>query len=254
MQRKIVVVRGLSIGEGRPKLCVPMMGATVEELRREAKALKKAGTQMAEWRMDWFEGIREKEKTITALSELRKELGNLPLLATLRTKKEGGNIDIEPEDYRRLYETILAEKQADIIDLELFFHRETVKELLASARSCGVKTVVSSHDFQKTPKAEEMKNRLIFMEQMGCDIAKLAVMPQSAEDVAELLKATAQSAKTLSCPIVTMSMGKKGIISRMAGEIFGSAITFACVNKASAPGQLPLFQLREILEWIGEAQ
>lgn len=254
MQKNIVVVRGLPIGEGRPKICVPMTGATVKELRVEAEALKKAGAQMAEWRIDWFEAAGEESAVKEALSALREGLGDLPLLATFRTKAEGGNAAIRPQEYRKLYETVLATGQADLIDLELFFYEETVRRLLAEAKDSGVKTVVSSHDFQRTPEAAEMRARLAGMERLGCDIAKLAVMPQSAADVAELLKVTAQSAKELSCPIVTMSMGGRGVVSRMAGEIFGSAVTFAAVGRASAPGQLPMTQLKDILKWIEDAQ
>ena len=40
-----------------------------------------------------------------------------------------------------------------------------------------------------------------------------------------------------------MSMGKLGVISRICGEVFGSAVTFGTAGKASAPGQLPANQL-----------
>lgn len=254
MQKKIVTVRNLRIGEGCPKICVPMVGTTAAELCDEAAAIVEAGAQMAEWRLDWFENWREEAAVAEALWALRRSLGELPLLVTFRTREEGGNADITPQQYGRLYETVLAGKQADLIDLELFFHEETVNRLLAMAGSRGVKTVLSNHEFGETPEAETICQRLRRMEEKGCDIAKIAVMPQSSRDVAELLKATAESSAAVACPIVTMSMGGRGVISRMAGQIFGSAITFGTVGKASAPGQLPLEQLKEILKWIDDAQ
>ncbi|MBO4990857.1 MAG: type I 3-dehydroquinate dehydratase, partial [Firmicutes bacterium] len=96
--------------------------------------------------------------------------------------------------------------------------------------------------------------RLRRMEDMGGDIAKIAVMPQTALDVAELLAAAAESREKLSCPVVAISMGGLGVASRMVGQIFGSAITFGTVGNGSAPGQLPVGRMKEVLTWIHEAQ
>jgi 3-dehydroquinate dehydratase-1 len=143
---------------------------------------------------------------------------------------------------------------ADLIDLELFFDSAVVSDLISLAKNYGVKTVLSNHDFERTPEKEELIRRLKNMEQLGADIAKIAVMPQSAGDVALVLGATAAASNELSCPIVTMAMGGLGVISRMAGQIFGSAVTFAALGKASAPGQVPLEKLKEVLELVDSLQ
>ena len=254
MEKKTVAVGGLLIGEGMPKICVPMTGTSVEALCAEAEALREAGAQMAEWRMDWFEAWEDETAVAEALRRLRNSLGTLPLLATFRTKAEGGQSDISPQQYRRLYEAALTSGQAELIDLELFFHQETVRELLKRAKELGVVTVLSSHDFIQTPPREEMEARLRRMEDMGGDIVKIAVMPQTALDVAELLAAAAESREKLSCPVVAISMGGLGVASRMVGQIFGSAITFGTVGNGSAPGQLPVQRMKEVLTWIHEAQ
>ena len=85
------------------------------------------------------------------------------------------------------------------------------------------------------------------MEALGADLAKIAVMPQSPEDVLTLLSATCQAHRQLSCPVISMSMGGTGLVSRLSGEIFGSCMTFGSVGEASAPGQIPARTLKEIL-------
>ena len=108
-----------------------------------------------------------------------------------------------------------------------------------------VKVVGSNHDFQATPSREEIIRRLVFMQELGVDIPKIAVMPQNKQDVLVLLSATEEMVREHDAtPVVTMSMGPKGVISRIAGKVFGSAITFGTVGKASAPGQLEVSDLR----------
>ena len=93
-----------------------------------------------------------------------------------------------------------------------------------------------------------MVSRLRRAEELGGDILKTAVMPQSSRDVLDLLSATEEVSRTSERPVVTMAMGELGIISRLSGELFGSAMTFGTVGYASAPGQIGIEPLREVLE------
>ena len=142
---------------------------------------------------------------------------------------------------------------ADLIDIEYFMGKEVSERLMSLAKENRVKTVLSSHDFEKTPSRKEMLLCLKAMEEAGADIAKLAVMPRRKEDVTELLAATAEAAGCLSCPVITMSMGKEGMISRISGETFGCAVTFGSLGKTSAPGQIELHALRQVLSILHEA-
>lgn len=252
--KKIVEIRGCKIGEGIPKICVPLLGGDVKTLCEEAEALVRAGADLAEWRIDWFEHWNESNLVVEALSELRRCLGEIPLLVTFRTKREGGKTAIEPTQYLRLYECVLQSGQADLIDLELFMEEEIVSDLIQKAENADVRTVLSNHDFSRTPEKGEILWRLRKMEQLGADIAKIAVMPRRPEDVAVLLGVTSEAVEMMSCPVITMSMGGQGVISRMAGQIFGSAVTFGTVGQASAPGQIPLDRLKEILTLIDSVQ
>ena len=111
--------------------------------------------------------------------------------------------------------------------------------------------VLSSHDFNRTPSAAEMMTRIAKMDGLGADLCKIAVMPQCAEDVLTLLGVSVQASAIFRAPLITMSMGRLGAVSRLCGSLSGSAVTFGTLGDASAPGQLPAGQMEEILPLLG---
>ena len=114
---------------------------------------------------------------------------------------------------------------------------------------------MSNHDFFKTPSKEEIISRLCAMQEKGADIPKIAVMPQSKKDVLTLLSATNEMVEEhADRPIITMSMAGTGLISRLCGEVFGSALTFGAAKKASAPGQAAVNDLNNMLQFLHENQ
>ena len=89
------------------------------------------------------------------------------------------------------------------------------------------------------------------MKDLGADIGKLAIMPKSRKNVFDLLEANYQlDEEDIGMPIITMSMGKEGIVSRIAGQVYGSSVTFATAGKNSAPGQLDANDTLKILDYI----
>lgn len=243
-----VEVRGIKIGDGIPKICVPIVGATEEEILDSAKSIKEVRPDVVEWRADWFEKGFEFAKDKVILEKLRTELGNTPILFTFRTSKEGGKKEIALHDYIALNEQIAYSRLADLIDVELFTGDTAVEEVIKNAHTCGIKVVVSNHDFEKTPGKEEIVNRIFKMKRLGADLPKIAVMPQNKKDVLTLLDATLETAKE--GPVITMSMASAGTVTRLSGEIFGSALTFGAVGKKSAPGQIDVTELRKVLNII----
>ena len=138
---------------------------------------------------------------------------------------------------------------ADLLDIEFFTAGADLPLLVEQAHTAGVPVVCSSHDFAKTPPRAELVHRMVAMQQAGADLPKVAVMPQSRTDVLELLAATAKMAEHHpETPVITMSMGALGAVSRLAGETFGSAMTFANPGQASAPGQISLDIVNEVLD------
>lgn len=246
-----VRIRNMTLGEGIPKICVPVMGKDKEELEKAVRAVTAHEPDMVEWRADFLTCLQEVEKVGEILVMLRKILKETPLLFTIRTRREGGEADLSAGEYRRINEFVISGQMADAVDVEAFLEEETVGFLIEKAHEFQVKVIGSNHDFEKTPSKEEIVRRLCRMQDLGADVAKIAVMPKSKQDVLTLLSATEEmQEKYTKTPVITMSMGGRGTISRLAGEIFGSVLTFGMVGRASAPGQIPVGELREILEKI----
>lgn len=249
-----VKIRDIEIGTGAPKIIVPIVGVTKEDIIEEAKTFDSIPIDVVEWRVDWFEGVFDFAKVEDVLKDLREVLGSIPLLMTFRTSKEGGEKAIEADAYAELNKKAAATGLVDLVDVEAFTGDEVVKDIIEGAHAHGVKVVASNHDFDKTPDKDDIVGRLVKMQELGADIPKIAVMPQCKKDVLTLLEATREMAEEhADRPIITMSMAGTGLISRLCGEVFGSALTFGAVGKASAPGQMNASDLREILTLIDKS-
>ncbi|SCH12160.1 3-dehydroquinate dehydratase [uncultured Ruminococcus sp.] len=245
--KQIVTRNNLIFGEGMPKICIPLMGKNKEELAREIDCLKNAAFDLVEWRVDFFEEVSQIPKVLETLSFLRERLENTPILFTFRTKQEGGQAAITAQEYCALNCRVIRTGHVDLVDAELFMGNNTVLKIIETAHQYGKIAVVSNHDFQMTPPKEELLHRLELMRTLGADLPKIAVMPASPKDVLALLEATETYTTRYQSPVITMSMGKLGAVSRICGETFGSVLTFGTAQEASAPGQLPSVLLKEIL-------
>ena len=246
-----VVVRGVKIGQGIPKICVPIVGQTREEIVEAGKTMKSAGADVVEWRVDWYEEVFDYAKVEETAADLRKALGELPLLFTFRTAKEGGEKAIEKDVYVELNQKAARSGFVDMVDVEAFTGDEAVRAIVETAHEAGVKVVGSNHDFHQTPEQEEIVARLCKMQELGVDIPKIAVMPVCKKDVLTLLSATEEMyTRYANRPIITMSMAGTGVISRLCGEVFGSALTFGAAGKASAPGQMEVEDLKTVLSLL----
>lgn len=249
----IVEVRNVRIGEGMPKICVSIIGKTQKEILSAAEELTEKKADIAEWRVDWYEEAINIDAVLEIGTKLREILKNMPLIFTFRTAKEGGEKDISVEAYKELNEAVIHSGFADFIDVEVFMDERQAKAIIKEAHASGVKVVASNHDFDKTPDEKEIVHRLCYMQELDADLPKIAVMPQSKRDVLTLLAATVEMyEKHADRPIITMSMSKDGVISRVSGEIFGSAVTFGAAKAVSAPGQIEVDKLSKLLNSIHE--
>ena len=237
-----VDIRGYRIGEGRPKVILPIVERAEAAILEKAAQFSTLLADCVEWRADWFAAIAR------CVQKLRVVLRDKLLLVTFRTKAEGGEQALSHPEYLAFLSLILDTDCADLLDIEFFTAGSDLPKLVEQAHSAGVAVVCSSHDFAKTPPRAELVSRMVQMQQTGADLPKLAVMPRCRSDVLELLTATAEMADLHpETPVITMSMGSLGAVSRLAGETFGSAMTFANPGQASAPGQVPLDIVNEVL-------
>ena len=244
-----ITIRGCCIGKGRPKVIIPIVERTEAAILETAVQFSTLRADCVEWRVDLFEGAKDLAAVARCAAKLRIALKDKLLLVTFRTKAEGGNVELTHEEYLRFLHTVLDTDCADLIDIEFFAAGADLPELVADAHTAGAAVVCSSHDFHKTPPRTELVSRMMQMQRAGADLPKLAVMPQSRTDVLELLTATAEMADLHpQTPVITMSMGALGAVSRLSGEAFGSAMTFANPGQASAPGQVSLDVVNEVLD------
>lgn len=242
-------IKNVTVGEGAPKIIVPLVGTTEEQIMQEAALVKELKPDVVEWRVDIYEKVEDLTAVKDMIAKLRAVYNEELLLFTFRSHKEGGNKEITDEFYVELNQAAISTEQIDLVDVELFNEEQNVKAILAMAKEKGVYVIMSNHDFFKTPAKEEIVSRLRKMQEYGADIPKIAVMPTSVEDVITLIDATnTMKSQYADRPIITMSMGGTGVISRLAGEVFGSAFTFGAGKEASAPGQIPVAELRTVLE------
>ncbi|MDK8262407.1 type I 3-dehydroquinate dehydratase [Lactobacillus delbrueckii] len=246
-----VKVRNIVLGEGLPKIAVPNVGVTEEEILASAKEIAAAKPDIMEWRIDYYEaGIKDNEKLIATAKALRDVVGELPILVTFRTKNEGGVLELGEDEYLDLVATVVTNRLGDAVDIELFHDEERVKDLVKQAHNYNVVVIMSNHDFEKVPAKDVIEFRLKKMADLGADVPKLACMPHSADDVLTLLSATNDARKALSTPIITMAMADLGKVSRIAGQVFGSCLSFGAVGKTSAPGQLSIKDLRNAENYL----
>ena len=244
-----VDIRGCRIGEGRPKVILPIVERAEAAILEKAAQFSTLQADCVEWRVDHFDDARTPGAVARCLAKLRVALKDKLLLVTFRTKTEGGEQALSHPEYLAFLSLILDTDCADLLDIEFFTAGADLPLLVEQAHTAGVPVVCSSHDFAKTPPQAELVERMVQMQQAGADLPKVAVMPQSRIDVLELLAATAEMADLHpETPVITMSMGTLGAVSRLAGETFGSAMTFANPGQASAPGQVSLDIVNEVLD------
>ena len=245
-------IRNLEINKGKPAVCVPVMDKRPDSIISHIKEIAEEA-DMIEWRMDFFEDSLSLKKTDRIFRDIRMAAGDTPLLITIRTDREGGNFPAESGRYVEQVLRSAVSGCADLIDVEYDTAPDIVK-FIDVIHMNDIKVIASHHDFYKTPSIEDMYDKLVLMADSGADIVKLAVMPERPSDVIDLTEATNEFHESFpETPLVTMSMGGLGSVSRISGGTFGSCITFGADREASAPGQLDFRELKEIIRILDEA-
>lgn len=270
---------------GLPAVAVSLTGPSLAQARTQARSAIDAGADVLELRVDLLEeagalaapdpldAATVAAQVLECLRGLREAIDTTdgadagsPVLLTCRTAAEGGRAQLDDTAYGSLLRSVLdgltdwaPERRPVAIDVEV--QRGCLPQVCTQAHGLGVDVVASFHDFETTPADEALEEVLARMAREGADLAKIAVWPTSADDVARLLgvcaraTAGAEERSGLGVPVAAMSMGALGAVSRVA-PAFGTALTFAVVPdeqgqaRASAPGQLPIQDVRRCLELL----
>jgi 3-dehydroquinate dehydratase-1 len=246
-----VVIRQLTLGEGMPKICVPLVAHDQGDIESQIALIQAGPHDLIEWRVDYLEGCTQWETVHRALELIRSRIGETVLLFTFRTRSEGGESDITPREYETLCLEAAGSQMVDLIDVEYHMGEEFVRSLTAKLQEKHITVIGSCHDFAGTPDQDDILHIMRRMQILGVDITKMAVMPQSRADVLTLLGASVRMEEQYANrPFITMSMGKLGSLSRLAGSLDGSALTFAAAGRASAPGQMSADGIRAALDLL----
>ena len=247
-------VGNLTIQQGKPAIIVSTTGNDAESaLKLARQAAQTPQVQVVELRVDKLDFATHVDKVTQLGQAMRRELKGKPLLLTLRTKEEGGSLSPDDASYIALYQQWLEAGFADLIDIEMRIGAQAVDQLVAQAHQHHVAVILSYHDFQATPDNADMLRRLTWQATHGADILKIAVMPKTPQDVSRLTDVTWQMRQRSDKPLLTMSMGGLGAVTRVSGEVFGSNLTFGTLGEASAPGQLDVQALDQTLTTLHKA-
>jgi len=255
MPEKIIDIRGRKLGGDQPLICSPLVGRTRERILAETASVVEKEPDVIEWRIDYFEAIADTPAVLEVARAIRGAAGDAPIILTRRSVREGGEpIALDDEGVVRLYDAVCADHNVDFVDFEMSNDAEHVRRVVAAARKAATRVILSYHNFSYTPGLAVLVQRFLEAEQLGGDVAKVAVMPRDRSDVLTLLTATLEADAKARIPLISMSMGPLGSITRMVGGVFGSALSFAVGAGSSAPGQMPIADLNTVYDVIRRAR
>lgn len=272
MSRLKVTVENCIFGDGEPKICVPLVGRSEDELFKHAELILSEAERLEaeypgrrldviEFRADYYEDVADRDKLVSLMNRLKDIFSGRLLLFTYRSEEEGGELrhDRAENMLDDIWEWVINGRLADMLDIELKSGNYRVARTAAKAHAAGMTVIMSNHNFEKTPHDEEILDMLRQMEILGADILKIAATPVVVFDVQRLMDLTKNittgitGGDYLEHPVITISMGREGAVSRTSGRETGSAMTFAMVGSGSAPGQLSLEDIFRSLEKDNEA-
>ena len=225
---------------------VPLTGATLEEVEDQWRAAGQAGADMVEWRLDYLEDDPDqpsyRRQTSQLAQQLKEELG-VPVLATYRSKAEGGQLDVEGPGLAR-YHNLVKDSTlwADAVDVELV--RPGADELITELRG-KLPVVASFHSYTFPFDSAFAKAMLKEMEASGAAVAKLAWVARNEQEAAAIVAVQEWAGLQLEVPSVVIGMGPQGVATRLGTAALMSAFAFGTLGQKSAPGQPTLTELRE---------
>ena len=238
----------------RCAICVPIVGPTVEDILSQVQEAVQAKVDLIELRPDmWMKcsNISEDEyipTIVTFVKEVRSRVVDIPVLFTWRTIGEGGETPLCSDNYIKLLQAIVDQDLVQAIDVELFAYTEEMGSVMKQAHQQGIQTVMSYHNFQSTPDIETLHVYAERMVSVDAQVIKFALMPSTNDDVLSVLQFTKELTERYpQLPRITMSMGQLGQMTRTCGHVFGNCLTFGTLGHVSAPGQVEVEVLKQLV-------
>jgi 3-dehydroquinate dehydratase-1 len=253
---KECIPMGKMIGEGKQVLvCTPVVGDTRAKILAELDAVLAKKPDVVEWRADFFEGIAATDEVVEVAQAMKDASPETTMIFTIRSIREGGQpIALGARESIELTAAVCRATSFEYVDCELSNRPEEIDYLRSVAGESGTRIIASYHNFDRTPEPAFLLEKLLEAGRRGLDVAKVAVMPQRLEDVLTLLSVTLEAKGKSGIPLITMSMGGYGAVSRLVGGVFGSSLSFGVGERSSAPGQVPVEDLRTVIDIVEKSQ
>lgn len=254
-ETRLIQVNGKPLGDGAlPIIITPLIGKTKADILDEVAAIIPKKPDLLEWRIDFYDSIGDAGAVVATALAIRQAAGGIPVLLTRRNSTEGGQpLAIKEAEVVAMYAAACQARCVELIDYELSNDPKDMKALREVSKANDIGLIASYHNFQMTPDAATLDGKFAAAEKAGADVAKVAVMPTCEQDVLTLLAATDRARKAIKLPLISMSMGGIGSLSRIMGWVYGSAATFAVGKSSSAPGQVAVEDLRVALAIVRQA-
>jgi 3-dehydroquinate dehydratase-1 len=205
---------------------------------KTALGLREGAVDFLEIRVDSF---------ATDLAPLNRALPRLriPRIVTVRHPAEGGANALGFARRRELYREFLP--HAEMIDVELR-SAEKLADILGEAQATGVKVILSSHDFRRTPATATLQKCMARAHRAGADVCKIAARADRAAELHRLLGLLAGAQRI---PLSVMAMGRLGKVSRLVLASAGSVLNYGYLHRANASGQ---WEARELKKRLAELE
>ena len=268
---EILKIKNTVLQAGRPKVAVSLMSQQPQEIIAECERAALLPCDLIEWRADsYLSGIADLEEVLQEkdfyldflkiLDDLEYIAADKPLIFTMRSVQQGGMLQLSQMQKAEIYQLVARSGLAGLIDVELPASAQTaddicedggisLREQIDEIHAFGGKVICSCHEFDRMLAPEEILGRIHIMQDAGADVFKIAAMAVTKEDAESLLKTTAFLHQHGIGPLVMMAMGEWGKTTRVAAGRYGSCITFAAGQEASAPGQVDVFTM---LKWLND--
>ena len=211
------------------KIAIPILKEDKSSILNEAEKSIIRGADLLEIRVDGM-----KNPTPELVKEIIEEI-NFPTIVTNRVESEGGFFKGTEEERIEILKE--AAKKADYVDVEL----QTKEEYIKQITSKKAKSIISYHNFNKTPDLDEMLKIINKEKELG-NIAKVALMPNNLEDTITVLTILSHCDNT-----IAISMGDIGSYTRVIASKFNAPITFAVTSDTTAPGQIDIETMKLLL-------
>lgn len=221
-----------------PKICVSVATDSVDDMKAQAKKAFSLGADSVEIRFDFF----KPDRVMAAADAIAEDKGRA--IFTLRSKDQGGKFSGSEEERSKLLRK-LAEARPMLLDVEL----DTLKandNLADYLEFASIPVLVSWHDFNKTPPNDKLIEILSEM-RVYSNYVKVVTTAKSVDDSLRLLQLYES---TFGLHPVIFAMGEAGVMTRVLAPLYGAPFTYAALEKAVAPGQLTVSQMRKLYDGI----